>query len=51
MKTTTLATLLALAKQSSVPVVGVTETEPAGMDYQQWMSSGLDGVDKALSQE
>ncbi len=42
-------TLLALAKQSGVPVVGVTETEPAGLDYQAWMNSGLDGVDKALS--
>ncbi len=43
------STLLALAKQSGVPVVGVTETEPAGLNYQQWMTSGLDGVDKALS--
>ena len=42
------ATLLDLARQSGVPVVGVTETEPAGMDYQAWMTSGLDGVDKAL---
>jgi zinc/manganese transport system substrate-binding protein len=42
-------TLLALARQSGVPVVGVTETEPAGLDYQQWMTSGLDGVDRALS--
>jgi zinc/manganese transport system substrate-binding protein len=42
-------TLLALAKQSGVPVVGVTETEPAGMTYQAWMISGLDGVDRALS--
>ena len=42
-------TLLALAHASNVPVVGVTETEPPGMDYQQWMISGLDGVDRALS--
>lgn len=42
-------TLLALARQSGVPVVGVTETEPAQKDYQQWMTSGLDGVDRALS--
>ena len=42
------ASLLALARRSGVPVVGVSETEPAGMDYQQWLSSGLDGVDKAL---
>ena len=42
------ASLLALARRSGVPVVGVNETEPAGLDYQQWMSSGLDAVDKAL---
>lgn len=42
-------TLLNIAQQSGVPVVGVTETEPAGLDYQQWMTHGLDGVDKALS--
>jgi len=42
-------TLLALAHTSGIPVVGVTETEPPGMDYQQWMTSGLDGVDRALS--
>ncbi|NNM57876.1 MAG: zinc ABC transporter solute-binding protein [Acidocella sp.] len=42
------ASLRALARRSGVPVVGVSETEPAGMDYQQWMSSGLNGVDKAL---
>jgi zinc/manganese transport system substrate-binding protein len=42
-------TLLALAHQSGIPVVGVTETEPPGMDYQQWMMSGLDSVDRALS--
>jgi zinc/manganese transport system substrate-binding protein len=41
--------LLALAKASGVPVIGVTETEPFGLTYQQWMNSGLDGVDKALS--
>lgn len=42
------ASLRALARRSGVPVVGVSETEPAGMDYQQWLSSGLDSVDKAL---
>jgi zinc/manganese transport system substrate-binding protein len=42
-------TLLGLAHASNIPVVGVTETEPPGMDYQQWMISGLDGVDRALS--
>jgi zinc/manganese transport system substrate-binding protein len=39
----------ALAKQSGVPVVGVGETEPAGMTYQGWMLSELDQLDTALS--
>ncbi|HQT46993.1 MAG TPA: zinc ABC transporter substrate-binding protein [Acidocella sp.] len=42
------ATLLALARKNDVPVIGVTETEPAGLNYQQWMDSGLDAVDQAL---
>jgi zinc/manganese transport system substrate-binding protein len=39
----------ALATQSGVPVVGVSETEPAGMTYQAWMLSELDQLDTALS--
>ena len=39
----------ALAKQSGVPVVGVSETEPRGMTYQAWMLSELDQLDAALS--
>jgi zinc/manganese transport system substrate-binding protein len=39
----------ALATQSGVPVVGVSETEPAGMTYQAWMLSELDQLDAALS--
>jgi zinc/manganese transport system substrate-binding protein len=39
----------ALAKQSGVPVVGVSETEPAGMTYQAWMLSELDQLAAALS--
>ena len=39
----------ALAKQSGVPVVGVSETEPRGMTYQAWMLSELDQLDVALS--
>jgi len=42
--------LLSIAKQTGVPVVPVTETEPAGMSYVQWMSSQLDLLDKALAQ-
>ncbi|MGH7211703.1 MAG: metal ABC transporter solute-binding protein, Zn/Mn family [Acetobacteraceae bacterium] len=38
-----------IAVQSHVPVIGVTETEPPGMDYQQWMLTQLDALQKALS--
>ena len=41
--------LLKIAQQSKIPVVGVTETEPAGQTYQVWMTSQLDALDKALS--
>jgi zinc/manganese transport system substrate-binding protein len=41
--------LLAIATQSGVPVVGVTETEPRGKDYQHWLLGELDAVDRALS--
>ncbi len=37
-----------LAKASHVPVVGATETEPAGKNYQEWMLSELDAVERAL---
>ena len=42
--------LLSIAKQTGVPVVPVTETEPAGMSYVQWMTSQLDLLEKALAQ-
>ena len=38
-----------LAKANGIPVVGVTETMPAGTTFQDWMKSELDAVDKALS--
>lgn len=41
--------LLEIARQSKIPVVGVTETEPHGQDYQHWMLGELDAVDHALS--
>lgn len=41
---------LALAKKADVPVVGVTETDPTGQDYVQWMQSQLDDLEKALEQ-
>lgn len=39
----------AFAKQNNVPVVGISETEPPGKTYQQWMLDQLDELDKALS--
>jgi zinc/manganese transport system substrate-binding protein len=41
--------LAALARAQRIPVVGVTETEPAGTTYQAWMMDQLDALDKALS--
>jgi zinc/manganese transport system substrate-binding protein len=43
--------LVQIAKDEKVPVVGVSETEPPGVTYQQWMTSQLDALDKALSGE
>jgi len=40
--------MMKLAKASQVPVVGAAETEPPGKTYQQWMTSELDAVDRAL---
>ncbi len=37
-----------LAVAAHVPVVAVTETEPAGMTYQAWLTRELDAVDRAL---
>jgi zinc/manganese transport system substrate-binding protein len=37
-----------IAKASQIPVVGATETEPAGKNYQGWMMGELDAVDRAL---
>ena len=41
--------MVRLAKQANVPVVGVTETQPAGTTYQSWMLAQLDALDAALS--
>lgn len=38
-----------IARQSGVPIVGATETEPPDKTYQEWMTSELDAVDRALS--
>ncbi|MGA8611733.1 MAG: zinc ABC transporter substrate-binding protein [Xanthobacteraceae bacterium] len=41
--------LVALARASHIPVVGVTETCPPGMSYQDWMMSEVDNAAKALA--
>jgi zinc/manganese transport system substrate-binding protein len=38
-----------IAQRAGVPVVGVSETEPRGKDYQEWMLSQLDAIDRALA--
>ena len=40
--------LVQMAKDSGVPVVGVSETEPGGTSYQAWMLGQLDALDAAL---
>jgi zinc/manganese transport system substrate-binding protein len=41
--------LVDLARASNIPVVGVTETCPPAMSYQEWMMSELDDTEKALA--
>ncbi len=38
-----------IATDTDIPVVGVTETEPPGKDYQEWMLSQLEALDRALA--
>jgi zinc/manganese transport system substrate-binding protein len=40
--------MLKLARDSGVPTMSVTETEPAGKNFQQWMASQLDALSAAL---
>ena len=40
--------LVELARKSKIPVVGVTETMPPGVSYQDWMLGELNDTDKAL---
>jgi zinc/manganese transport system substrate-binding protein len=40
--------LVNIAQESKIPIVGVSETEPAGKTYQNWMLEQLDTLDKAL---
>lgn len=41
--------LVNLARASTIPVVGVTETMPPGLSYQEWMLSELGEVERALA--
>lgn len=41
--------LMELARQAGIPVVGVTETEPAGVHVQTWLMRTLSDVERALS--
>jgi zinc/manganese transport system substrate-binding protein len=38
-----------LAKESNIPIVAATETEPKGKSYQAWMLSELDAVENAVA--
>jgi zinc/manganese transport system substrate-binding protein len=42
--------LRAVAVKAKVPVVGVTETMPTGVSFQDWVLGQLDALDKALSE-
>lgn len=39
-----------LALASHIPVVGASETEPAGRTYQEWMRGEIEAIDRALAQ-
>ncbi|WP_131196378.1 metal ABC transporter solute-binding protein, Zn/Mn family [Lichenihabitans psoromatis] len=41
--------LVGIAKEAHVPVVGVSETEPAGKTYEAWMLDQLTDLEKALA--
>jgi zinc/manganese transport system substrate-binding protein len=43
------AKMQGIARESGVPVVGVSETEPIGVKYQDWMLTQLNALDAALS--
>jgi zinc/manganese transport system substrate-binding protein len=40
--------MLEIAKASNIPVVGATETEPPGKNYQDWTASELDAIDRGI---
>jgi zinc/manganese transport system substrate-binding protein len=41
--------LVALARAANIPVVGVTETAPPSLSYQDWMLGELNDAEKALA--
>ena len=41
--------LVGIANAAKVPVVAVTETQPAGVTFQQWMQSQVNNTKKALA--
>jgi zinc/manganese transport system substrate-binding protein len=41
--------LIELARASRIPVVGISETVPAGSSYQDWMLMQLDEAQRALA--
>jgi zinc/manganese transport system substrate-binding protein len=41
--------LLAHARSAHIAVVGITETAPSGVSFQDWMTGQLDDVEKALA--
>jgi zinc/manganese transport system substrate-binding protein len=43
--------MVTIAEGAGIPVVAVTETEPPGTTYQQWMMRELDAVARALGEQ
>jgi len=41
--------LLEIARAANIPVVGITETAPPGISYQDWMLNELDATGRALA--
>ena len=41
--------LIDIARASNVPIVGITETAPSGLSYQDWMLMQLDETQRALA--
>ncbi len=41
--------MVRIAREARIPVVGVTETEPAGTTFQDWMMGELNAIAQALS--